>query len=367
MKRLKYLMLVSMLVLMYSLTVYADNDKYGDGCIEVVIEVDDDLKGTIEFTLQNIQTGVKYSFSFSHVKGYKGRAYIGFGKYELIDYRILDENRNIVDGTMYLEDFEISVANPNGNWTWYLYPIVTYFKNDETSAKIDEKESTTEIYDILNNIYKEDEEDGTIDTLMIPADNSYFPNMTLEDIKIWYTREVNDFIANGGTTKNGRSYKLEDYQKSIENWAKWCFDKKKYSIEIEYNGSVEAYNVEQTQHFYEVQKKMYDFIKEYQEEHNVRLNFAKWDVVENETSSTTATTPTENSSSTVNETETTTADEATTISQEETSSSVNSNNVDKEDTSFWGKIKEMWLTILILIVAVVAGVVMKIKYSKSNE
>lgn len=367
MKKIKFLLFISIIMLMSSITVYADNE----GNIEVVVDVDDELKGTVEFTLKNMQTGTQYSFSLSHVNGYKGRCSVKFGKYELVDYRILDEKRKIVDGTVYLENFEVGLENPNGNWTWYLYPIVTYVADEEvtTTKRVTEKETetTTNIYDILNNLGKDNNEEETTETLIIPADNPYFPNMTLDEIKIWYTKEVNTFISSGGTTKSGWSYELEDYQKSLKYWADDVFDKDKYGMQIEYRGSVEAYDVDESKHFYEVQKKMYDFIKEYQEQNNVYLNFMNWEVAENETSSTEATTSINSSSSTEIDTETTTADETTTIFTEETTSIADTDNANEEDTSFWGKIKDMWLTILILVVAVVAGVIMKIKYSKSNE
>lgn len=276
--------------LMPVVILYTDNNIDAYGTIKVDADVDDELQGTVEFTLKNMLTGTLYSFSLSHANGYKGSCTVQFGKYEIVDYRIFDKNRKKVDGTVYLDNFEVGLENPNENWTWYLYPIVTYVADEEvtTTKKVTEKESdTTNIYDILNNLGKEDNEKETTDTLVIPADNPYFPNMTLDEIKIWYIREVNAFISSGGTTKSGWTYELEDYQKSLKYWADDTFDKDKYGMQIEYRGSVEAYDTDETRHFYEVQKKMYDFIKEYQEENNVYLNFINWDIaVEKESTST---------------------------------------------------------------------------------
>ncbi len=311
MSKMKLLILTVIISIMSTLSVYADEEEYY-GVLEITADVDDNLKGTVNFSLKKTLTDTVYSFSLSYLNGYYTNKFVLFGPYELVDYIIYDNNRKIVDGKVELEDFEVGMDNPNGNWNWYLKPVVTYTPNKETETttkkktdKTDKEEKTTK-----------KEEEKTTEQLVIPRDNKYFPGMTLNEIKKWYTNEVTAFNKEGGKSENGRSLTLEEFQGRIKDWADASFDNKKYSMQIKYQAMVDGYDTDETRHFYEVQKKMYDFIKEYQNEHKVYLNFIKWDV-EEETTSNVEEEPTskqEETSSTINEP--TSKQEETTISYE---------------------------------------------------
>ncbi len=132
-------------------------------------------------------------------------------------------------------------------------------------------------------------------TLTLSADNKYFPNMTLTEIKKWYLDECAKFIATGKS--NGCD--LEYYKQGVELWSKWSFNEKKNQMESAYAARVEAYNTTDTQDFYKVQKKIYDFIKDYHTNNEYMLNFSNWDKVNELSTETTTTNSTENSGNTL--------------------------------------------------------------------
>lgn len=362
MKKLKFFLFIAIVISISTLSVYADEEYYG--VLEITADVDDSLKGTVNFSLKNTLTNTVYSFSLSYLNGYYTNKFVLFGPYQLVDYIIYDNNRKIVDGKVELEDFEVGMENPNGNWNWYLKPVVTYTPNKETETttkkktdKTDKEEKTTK-----------KEEEKTTEQLVIPTDNKYFPGMTLNEIKKWYTNEVTAFNKEGGKSENGRSLTLEEFQGRIKDWADASFDNKKYSMQIKYQAMVDGYDTDETRHFYEVQKKMYDFIKEYQNEHKVYLNFIKWDVAEEPTSSTDKE-PTSKQEETTSIEESTSKQEETTSNVEEQTSTEKkgADSDDKNDSSFWGKLKDMWLTATIFIVALIGTIIFKIKYAKRED
>lgn len=137
---------------------------------------------------------------------------------------------------------------------------------------------------VFADTYERNEKETTIENvidgvLLIPADNPYFPNMTITEIKQWYVNEVNKFISTGLSKKN-----LEEYKKSLYFWAKWTYEGSENRASTKYQALVENFNKEDTQEFYQVQMKMYDFVKDYQKRYNVYLNFENWDeMIETET------------------------------------------------------------------------------------
>ena len=144
------------------------------------------------------------------------------------------------------------------------------------------------------------------------------------------------------------------------------FDKDKYGIQIEYRGSVEAYDVEETKHFYEVQKKMYDFIKEYQEENNVYLNFTNWDIaVEKES---TSTIPTSNPTSSFEPESTSTSEKSS--NAEETTTLYLSESSTVDDNSSSSKTFVIILSIacsLALATLVISFIIFKQKRKKKTN
>lgn len=110
------------------------------------------------------------------------------------------------------------------------------------------------------------------DVFRVDSTNAYFPEYTVKEIKAWYVKNVNDFIATGKTDKT-----LKYFQEHVAEWADWVTDMPEAALNISYRVDVNKYNKEETQDFYLVQKRIYDFIKDYTKETGLYLNFNEWE------------------------------------------------------------------------------------------
>lgn len=367
MKRLRYILLTITMLILMTATVYAEpSEDIPTGLLDLKGDVPEGLNGTIEFTVYNKTIDKEIGISLSYYNGYEAMVFAEFGDYEMSSAKFMNTNRQTLDCTISIEPFNVGNENPNGDWTYKVVVKVTPNSEDVNETVKTELEDAISDYLTGGNSSTNETSDNSANvdgnTLTIPADNQYFPNMTLTEIKKWYIDEVNKFIASGGTTKYGRTHTLEEYQNSLKLWAGWCYDKKENQSYTAYQAGVEEYNVEATQDFYQVQKKIYDFIKEYQEEYNTYLNFENWDKVDELEITTEApsTSDVEENTSAVEEKETTTEAPST-------SGDNNDGADDKEEKSFFDTLKSAWLTILILIVVIIGGIVWKVKYNKSEE
>lgn len=118
------------------------------------------------------------------------------------------------------------------------------------------------------------------------SSNEYFQNMTLNEIKQWYTDEVVAYINRNHTDK-----KLEDFLSAVTLWADWVTRKPNSALDTTYKLEVELYNTENDRDFYKVQKKMYDFLKDSFNTQNLILNFDEWNVEINHTEISSNTSP----------------------------------------------------------------------------
>lgn len=280
MKKNLLLTLTLLFLLAISSVAYAEPTSYGD--VTFVGNVPSDLKDvSIIFEIVNKTTGTKTGVELSYLNGYKTNFMAEFGDYELVpqNTKVLSSDNKTLDCNVSIVPFTVGTNNPNGDWTWIINVDITKnFADNETGEK-------DEIKDAINDYLSDENKEETVtqnnndknisSVLIIPSDNKYFPNMTLKQIKDWYISEVEKFIATGNA-----NYTLEEYKENVVRWANYSFKDKKNQMKTKYQALVEKYNKEETKDFYEVQKKMYDFIKEYQEETGVYLNFEKWDDIE---------------------------------------------------------------------------------------
>ncbi|MBR6537755.1 MAG: hypothetical protein IKT67_11220 [Lachnospiraceae bacterium] len=111
----------------------------------------------------------------------------------------------------------------------------------------------------------------TIFTYRIADDNAYFPGMTIPEIQEWYTKEATRFVNSGKSELT-----LEELQADVTKWADWVGRKNDSILKPKYRVDVEAYDTAETKEFYEVQKKIYDFLWDFYKESESTLNFSKW-------------------------------------------------------------------------------------------
>lgn len=287
MKKKILLTLTLLFILSISSMVYAvpplDDDKsYGDVTFKGNVPSDLD-NVTILFEILNTTTNEKTGVELSYLNNFETSFFAEFGDYEIIPSttKVLTKDRKNLDCYVNFVPFTVGMNNPNGDWTWIINVDVTKNFTEEEESEKDEFEEA--IINYLNNSngngdIDEDEKETDISKLdntselLIPKENEYFPNMSLNEIKKWYVIEVEKFINTGKT-----NYTLEKYKNDICIWADYCFEKKENQAKIEYQAMVLKYDKDDTRDFYEVQKKMYDFIKDYQETTGLYLNFEVWD------------------------------------------------------------------------------------------
>jgi hypothetical protein len=135
------------------------------------------------------------------------------------------------------------------------------------------------------------------------------------------------------------------------------------TLNINYRVTVEAYNKEGTTDFYEVQKKIYDFLREYYKENGTSLNFSTWSY-ENIVSEEPTTTPTPEDSNIDKPTETI---EPTTEELVSTVEPTATPTPEPKENKFISVLKSAWFSIIIIILLIIGGIVWKIKYKKSDD
>ena len=83
MKRIKYL-LVTLLLLLMTTTVYAEpSDDIPTGLLDLKGDVPEGLNGTIEFTVYNKTIDKEIGISLSYYNGYEAMVFAEFGDYEM--------------------------------------------------------------------------------------------------------------------------------------------------------------------------------------------------------------------------------------------------------------------------------------------
>lgn len=376
MKQLKYILILTLLFVSMTITVYAEPSENEDiplGQLTIKADVPSelaDVKATVQFDIINTTINKTFGIYLYPEGNYDTMNLIEFGDYKIVEGTavVLNKTQQRLDCTVELEPFSLNEENPNGDWSWTV--TVKVIPNNENALEtknffdVDDNKETSTVNTASNNT-EENTSNNDGNTFTVPADNKYFPNMTLTEIKKWYIDEVNAFNASGGTTKNGTTYTLEECQKSVGHWAEWVYKNKEKQMAISYRGCVEAYNTEDTQEFYQVQKKIFDFIKEYEQENNTYLNFENWDKVAELESSTEPITST-NAEVPTDETETTSSaetEETTTLEPTEPTTEDTSDK-DKEGKSIFGT---YFFTIVIMIIVLIGGLIWKIKLNKSED
>lgn len=365
-----------MMLLTMTVMVYAEpDDAAPKGAVNFKANVPEGVKGSIEFKIYNKTLDIEKGITLSHFNEYEAFIMAEFGEYELTWVRFINEKRIALDYTVTMDPFVIGRENPNGDWSWDI--IIDAAPNTENINETVKTELSGAIGNYLsgnNNEAAEKKENNSsntnTNTLIIPDDNKYFPGMTLDEVKKWYTDEVKKFVSvvNEKGLKNqfGQSYwftqdPIYEYQRTIKTWATETYDKNENGIQIELNWLESSFhnssNPLEAREFYEVMMKMFNFIREYQEENNIYLNFTRWDVSSDPAQETTESENTEI---------TTTVEEYTTIKRDSTEEEITTNNSSngKKGKTIFDILKDSWLTITILIVVAVIGIIFGLKYKK---
>ncbi len=137
----------------------------------------------------------------------------------------------------------------------FLVAMLVFFSTGATIVYADDANETKE------NIF----------TYTIPEDNAYFPSMTIPEIQEWYTAEATKFVESGKLDVT-----LETLQDDVSKWSDWITRKNDSILNPEYRWIMKEYNSETAGEFYDVQKKIYDFLWDFYKETGKGLNFSTW-------------------------------------------------------------------------------------------
>ena len=251
-KILAFLLVVLTTISMGAATVYADESSKGN--VYLSLEFPVGLMADSYITLRNTDTNEDEVILIPA----KDRGTVTLTK-EFGTYTVVDSLVRTIDGaklnySVVLSDFILNEENSGGDKT---LELVGYVRNNQLLGK--------------NTPTPTPAGQDSIFTYRIAEDNAYFPGMTIPEIQEWYTKEATKFVESGKSELT-----LEELQADVTRWADWVSRKKQGTLETKYSVEVEDYNTAETKEFYEVQRKIYDFLWDFYKENGKTLNFSKW-------------------------------------------------------------------------------------------
>lgn len=350
MKRLLVLLAIALLIACTDKglkSAHADETPHGK--VNLTLDFPTGLMADAYVTLRNITTNDEKTYLVRAKDGGKLSFMAEFGTYSLVGSSVCTTEGIELEYSVVLNDFSVDESNPNGDWSWDVEGIV---RNNKLLGKTTPTPAPTPAAQ------------DSILTYTIEDNNAYFPGMTIPQIQAWYTNEATKFVESGKLDVT-----LEVLQADVTKWADWVTRKNNSILKSKYRVDVEAYNTDETKSFYNVQKKIYDFLWDFYKETGKGLNFNTW-VYETEIEQPTATpTPV------VDEVITPTAEPIeelkpipTEVPAEEPSEEVMApTDTPKKENKFIAILKDAWVTILILVVVLIGGIVWRTKYKKSDD
>jgi len=251
-KILAFLLIVLTTFSMGAATVYADETSQGNVylCLEFPVGLMADSYITLRNTATNedevllIPAKDKGTVSFTKE----------FGTYTVVDSLVRTTDGVKLNYSVVLADFTLDADNSGEGRTLEIVGNVI-------NNKLLGKDTPTPTPAGQNSIF----------TYKIAEDNAYFSGMTIPEIQEWYTKEATKFVDSGKSELT-----LEELQADVTKWADWVYRKNDSILKPKYRVDVEAYNTAETKEFYEVQKKIYDFLWDFYKESGSTLNFDKW-------------------------------------------------------------------------------------------
>ncbi len=224
----------------------------------------------VYLTLTNVTTNKDYTVALLLSKGNKHTSFLPLGSYTLKSSKVTSTNdyEAVFEGFIAaMDDFTIDYSRADFIWD---IPVDITLDMESILAEGNEIPTYTSKEDD-NHAFAESE----ADVFRIESDNAYFPGYSIKEIQTWYAEEVKKFLETGLTTKN-----LQYFQNSVEYWSDCLSRSSEATIELTYKVDVLKYDTEETQEFYKVQKKIYNFILDYAKDTGKYLNFEDWEEME---------------------------------------------------------------------------------------
>lgn len=268
-KKVLFLLVVSLFT---SLNVFATEADTPTVELNFSLDMPRGVVADVKVTLTNIDTGKDTTISLQSSNGNKFTFNAEIGTYTLkkADFSISGYVVKMDDFTLNLEMkppiFNV-VADVKAD-TSFIFENNNQNNKNQSNQTNEDNNKVTHGEEISN----EEKSDFITDN-----SNKYFQNMTLDEIKQWYTNEVVLYINKSHTDK-----KLEDFQSAITLWADWVTRKPNSALDTTYKLEVDMYNTENSRDFYNVQKRMYDFIRDSFATQELVFNFEVWNVETND-------------------------------------------------------------------------------------
>lgn len=322
------------------------------GMLTIEVSMPTGVVGDVTLTLTNVTTEEDTTVFLTALQGNKYSFTAPLGTYKLKSSSVSSTDGFSLGYIVVLDDFTMDISNPNGDWSWSV--------KGEVKAEVPTSKPTTSPTNepvASDSPHGEETNQSDITSFVIDGDNAYFPNMTIPQIQEWYTEEVTAFIESGKS-----DLKLTEFQSDVTLWADWVARKNDSTLNIKYRVKVDTYNKEGMTDFYQVQKKIYDFIRDYYKDNGTTLNFGTWVYESEPVEEPTSTPEGEKTNITEEPTETIEPIEPTTEPVEEPTPTP-----EPKVNKFLSVLKSAWFSIIIIIALIIGGIVWKIKYKKSDD
>lgn len=310
------------------------------GLVNISLDMPKGVIANVTITLTNLSDNKETIVMLPAANGNKYTFLANMGTYNLKDFTVKTTDGYVLDYIVVMDDFTLDTTSKED----FVWNVVGSVKAKVPLYSENETESIN---------HRED-----IKVLVIESSNAYFPGKTVDEIKQWYVENVKEFLQTGQS-----DYALQDFQNAVAEWSDWVMCKKETTLQMVYNVDVLTYNTDSTQEFFEVQKKLYNFIWDYYKEKGLCLNFETW---EEEDTEILVTRPEKETSLNIDNNNV--IDNARPEKKDEIEDIIDSSVVQEENVNkFVSIIRQAWFTLLILFLLLIIVFFIKLKNKKIED
>lgn len=323
MKKLKNRMLCAVAIIILGMTAPALN-AFADNELLITFQIDTgeaSFPMVVSMEFENEVTGKSILVECSYDTDYQWIMALDEGKYTLVSYKVYSSGSGTevpqdLDYIVEFNDFSVSLSEGDKTVTGIAMDRATYeaiYGAEEETEEAEEEEpldsswihdGTTD-HNVANPLEATNEADIAYYT--IPQDNEYFPGWTVIEIQEWYKQQVRNYLD----TDYAQNYlQTHEYAYADENeYTEFFYEKvaafaaediiyypteeygpkgpgqslrglNGFTMEIgsAYSSLVDVFESKsECTEFYEVNKRLLDFIMQYYWETGIQLNFNIWE------------------------------------------------------------------------------------------
>lgn len=291
-RNITYMMMIAILfVSVFTLKTEFANAADIETTMKITIKMnipDDSYPMNIQMYFTNRDTNKQYYVECSADQNYEYYLSAPAGTYTLSSYavyNIANDPPLLLDYVITFPDFAVTPADNDKVYSGDMMERALYEAiNGTTEEETTEGHTGDSASNVADPMQTTNEQEIAYYT--IPEDNAYFPGWTIIEIQSWYKDAVATFLQTDFAIQMEEEYlggnspltnKMpEYYYEGVNNWTSRAASSYSSLQETALLNRVERYNAEETQDFYQVQKKIYDFIADYYKQTGLQLNFSIW-------------------------------------------------------------------------------------------